>query len=148
MGKQAFSIEDGNLGNAPITTSVKRTNSDIDCSFERNPTTNDVYKKTEAAAVRQSIKNLLMTNRGSVPFKPSYGGGLESLLFSLDTDIDEYDIEEVVESQIKLFEPRAVLREVTANIQGDYNSVSITIVFQVINTSKIVSMELSIARAR
>ena len=67
---------------------------------------------------------------------------------NIDTDIDEYDIEEVVESQIKLFEPRAVLREVTANIQGDYNSVSITIVFQVINTSKIVSMELSIARAR
>lgn len=147
MGK-AFSIEDGNLSNAPITTSVKRTNSDIDCSFERNPTTNDVYKKTEAAAVRQSIKNLLMTNRGSVPFKPLYGGGLESLLFSLDTDIDEEDIEEIVESQIRLFEPRAVLREVTANIQGDYNSVSITIVFQVINTSKIVSMELSIARAR
>ena len=67
MGKQ-FSIQDGNLSNAPITTSVKRTNSDIDCSFERNLTTNDVYKKTEAAAVRQSIKNLLMTNRGSVPF--------------------------------------------------------------------------------
>lgn len=147
MGKQ-FSIEDGNLSNAPITTSVKRTNSDIDCSFERNLTTNDVYKKTEAAAVRQSIKNLLMTNRGSVPFKPLYGGGLESLLFSLDTDIDEGDIEEIVESQIRLFEPRAVLREVNADIKGDYNSVSITIIFQVINTPKVVTMELAIARAR
>ena len=147
MGK-AFSIEDGNLGNAPITTSVKRTNSDIDCSFERNLTTNDVYKKTEASAVRQSIKNLLMTNKGSVPFKPLYGGGLESLLFSLDTDIDEGDIEEVVENQIRLFEPRAILRKVNADIRGDYNSVSITITFQVINTPKIVTMELAIARAR
>lgn len=147
MGK-AFSIEDGNLSNSPITTSVKRTNSDIDCSFERNPTTNDVYKKTEAAAVRQSIKNLLMTNRGSVPFKPLYGGGLESLLFSLDTDIDENDIEEIVERQIRLFEPRAILQRVTANIQGDYNSVSITITFEVINTPKVVTMELAISRAR
>ena len=147
MGKQ-FSIQDGNLSNAPITTSVKRTNSDIDCSFERNPTTNDVYKKTEAAAVRQSIKNLLMTNRGSVPFKPLYGGGLESLLFSLDTDIDEEDIEEIVERQIRLFEPRAILRDVNADIRGDYNSVSITITFQVINTPKVVTMELAIARAR
>ena len=147
MGK-AFSIEDGNLGNAPITTSVKRTNSDIDCSFERNLTTNDVYKKTEASAVRQSIKNLLMTNKGSVPFKPLYGGGLESLLFSLDTDIDEGDIEEVVENQIRLFEPRAILRKVNADIRGDYNSVSITITFQVINTPKVVTMELAIARAR
>lgn len=147
MGKQ-FSIQDGNLSNAPITTSVKRTNSDIDCSFERNPTTNDVYKKTEAAAVRQSIKNLLMTNRGSVPFKPLYGGGLESLLFSLDTDIDEEDIEEIVERQIRLFEPRAILRDVNADIRGDYNSVYITITFQVINTPKVVTMELAIARAR
>lgn len=147
MGKQ-FSIQDGNLSNAPITTSVKRTNSDIDCSFERNPTTNDVYKKTEAAAVRQSIKNLLMTNRGSVPFKPLYGGGLESLLFSLDTDIDEEDIEEIVERQIRLFEPRAILRDVNADIRGDYNSVYITITFQVINTPKVVTMELAISRAR
>jgi phage baseplate assembly protein W len=147
MGKQ-FSIEDGNLSNAPITTSVKRTNSDIDCSFERNLTTNDVYKKTEAAAVRQSIKNLLMTNRGSVPFKPVYGGDLESFLFQLDTEIEAYDIEETVRTQIELFEPRAVLRRVTANIQSEYNSVSITIVFQVINTTKVVTMELSISRAR
>ena len=147
MGK-AFSIEDGNLSNAPITTSVKRTNSDIDCSFERNLTTNDVYKKTEAAAVRQSIKNLLMTNRGSVPFKPVYGGDLESFLFQLDTEIEAYDIEEVVRTQIELFEPRAVLRSVSANIQGEYNAVSLTIVFQVINTTKVVTMELSISRAR
>jgi phage baseplate assembly protein W len=147
MRKQ-FSIQDGNLSNAPITTSVKRTNSDIDCSFERNVYTNDVHKKTEAAAVRQSIKNLLMTNRGSVPFKPVYGGNLESFLFQLDTEIETYDIEEAVRTQIELFEPRAVLRRVTANIKGDYNSVSLTIVFQVINTPKVVTMELAISRAR
>lgn len=147
MGK-AFSIEDGNLQNIPITTSTKRKNSDIDCSFERNITTNDVYKKTEAAAVRQSIKNLLMTNRGSVPFKPVYGGNLESFLFQLDTEIETYDIEEAVRTQIELFEPRAILRRVTADIKPNYNSVSITIVFQVINTPKVVTMELAISRAR
>ena len=106
MGKQ-FSIEDGNLSNVPITTSVNRTNSDINCSFERNPYTNDVYKKTESAAVRQSIKNLLLTSQGSIPFKPVYGGDLESLLFQLDTELDAYDIEELIKTQIKLFEPRA-----------------------------------------
>ena len=147
MGK-AFSIEDGNLQNIPITTSTKRKNSDIDCSFERNITTNDVYKKTEAAAVRQSIKNLLMTNRGSVPFKPVYGGNLESFLFQLDTEIETYDIEEAVRTQIELFEPLAILRRVTADIKPNYNSVSITIVFQVINTPKVVTMELAISRAR
>jgi phage baseplate assembly protein W len=147
MGK-AFSIEDGNLSNAPITTSVKRTNSDIDCSFERNPHTNDVYKKTEAAAVRQSIKNLLLTSQGSIPFKPVYGSDLESLLFQLDTEIDAYDIEESIKTQIKLFEPRARLKQVRVKERADYNSVSITIVFQVVNTREVVTMELAISRVR
>jgi len=148
MSKQQFSIEDGNLGKAPITTSVKRTNLDIDCSFERNPHTNDVFKKKESHAVQQSIKNLLLANSGSVPFKPVYGGGLESLLFSLDTDIEEEDIEDNIKSQIKMFEPRAALKRVTANIQEEYNSVAITIVFQVVKTQQVVTMELSISRAR
>ena len=148
MSRQAFSIEDGNLGNAPITTSVKRTNSDIDCSFERNPWTNDIFKKKEGEAVRQSIKNLLLTSQGSVPFKPVYGGDLESLLFQLDTEIDEYDIEELIKTQIRLFEPRVRLNRVLVKQKADYNSVSITIAFQVINTREVVTMELAISKVR
>jgi phage baseplate assembly protein W len=89
-----------------------------------------------------------MSNRGSVPFKPVYGGNLESFLFQLDTEIEAYDIEEAVRTQIELFEPRAILRTVDVNIKPNYNSISITIVFQVINTPKIVTMELAISRAR
>jgi len=145
---KAFSIQDGNLGKAPLITSVKRTNSDIDCAFERNTYTNDVYKKTEAQAVRQAIKNLLLTKKGSVPFKPAYGGDLESFLFKLDTEIDSYDVEEAIKTQIRLFEPRAILKQVRCKVKPDYNSVSITIIFRVVNTREVVTMELAISRVR
>jgi len=145
---KAFSIEDGNLQNKPITTTIDRINKDIDCSFTPNPTTGDIYKKTDANAVRQSVKNLLMTEKGSMPFRPYYGAGLEGILFSLSTDLDEEDIELRVRSTIDNYEPRAQLREVKVNIRPDYNSADLTIVFGVVNTTKVVTLGLTIARAR
>ena len=130
---KSFSIEDGNLQNKTITTTIDRINKDIDCSFTLNPTTGDIYKVTDANAVRQSVKNLLMTQKGTMPFRPYYGAGLEDLLFSLSTDLDEDDIEQRVRSAIDNYEPRAA---------------DITIIFGVVNTTKIVTLGLTIARTR
>lgn len=143
-----FSIEDGNLQNKPITISVDREYSDIDCTFAAKPTTGALYKKTDANAVRQAVKNLLLTNRGSVPFRPLYGGDLEGLLFSLNTDVDEMDIEDAITRAINNSEPRAEVRSVTAKFNEDYNSLSITLVFGVVNTPKVITMDLTIARSR
>jgi hypothetical protein len=145
---KAFSIEDGNLQNKPITTSIDRINKDIDCSFTPNPTTGDIYKKTDANAVRQSVKNLLMTEKGSMPFRPYYGAGLDGILFSLSTDLDEEDIVSRVRSTIANYEPRAELQDVKVTIKPDYNSADLTIIFGVVNTTKVVTLGLTIARAR
>ena len=91
MPAKAYSLEDGNLSNKPIITSQTRTYNDIDLSFKKK-TTGDVFKKTDAAAVKQSIKNILLTNRFEKPFSPFYGGELGRFLFSLDTEFDEEDI--------------------------------------------------------
>lgn len=146
--RNVFSIEDGNLQNKPITVTIDREYSDIDCTFAVTPTTKSLYKKTDAAAVRQAVKNLLMTNRGSVPFSPYYGGGLEGMLFSLSSELDETDIEDAIKQQIKNYEPRAEVKEVTATFNEDTYSLSVRLVFGVVNTPKVVTMDLTIARSR
>lgn len=143
-----FSIEDGNLQNKPITVSIDREYSDIDCTFAATPTTKALYKKTDAAAVRQAVKNLLLTDRGSVPFRPYYGGNLESLLFELSSVLDERDVEDTIRLAIKNEEPRAEVREVTALFNEDTYSLSVRLVFAVKNTPKVVTMDLTIARSR
>lgn len=143
-----FSIEDGNLQNKPITVSIDREYSDIDCTFTPKPTTGDIYKKTDAAAVRQAVKNLLMTDRGSIPFRPYYGGNLEGMLFALSTELDEDDIEDAIRLAIKNNEPRAEVREVSALFNEDTYSLSVRLVFAVVNTPKVVTMDLTIARSR
>lgn len=145
--RNVFSTQDGNLQNKPITVSVDREYSDIDCTFARK-TSGDIYKKTDASAVRQSVKNLLLTDRGSVPFRPYFGGGLEKLLFSLNTEFDTNDIEDVIKLAIKNDEPRAKVRQVSARFNEDNYSLSVRLVFAVVNTPKVVTMDLTIARSR
>lgn len=146
---QIFSIQDGNLQSRPITTTISRTYSDVDCSFETNATPEgDIYKKTDAAAVRQSVKNLLMTNHGEVPFRPYFGGNLNDLLFSLSTDLEDDDVEENIRYAIENYEPRARIRTIETRIKPDYNSVDVEIVFEVVNTQKIITLNVTIARTR
>jgi len=147
MPTRAFSIEDGNLAVKPIITSQTRTYNDLDLSFAKK-TTGDIFKKNDAAAVKQSIKNILLTNRTEKPFAPNFGGDLNRFLFSLDTEFDEFEIEDLVVSSIAKNEPRARVTKVESNIAGDYNSVDIIITFQVVSTSQTEQLNISLARLR
>ena len=69
MPTRAFSIEDGNLASKTILTSRTKSSEDIDLSFAAKPS-GDVFKKTDAAAVKQAVKNLLLTNFSEKPFLP------------------------------------------------------------------------------
>ena len=79
---KVFSIEDGNLTKVPLTSSVTRLYKDIDLTFAKK-SSGDIFKKTDAAAVKQSVKNILMTNPTEKPFDPYFGGGLNEFLFTL-----------------------------------------------------------------
>lgn len=144
---KVFSIEDGNLSNVPITSSFTRTYTDVDLSFTAKPS-GDIYKKTDAAAVKQAVKNILMTNRGEKPFLPKYGGNLNDFLFNLSTDFSEFDIEEAVTLAVHNYEPRARVLEVNSTLKPDNNSVDVQVVFQIISTSEIATTNISLTRLR
>lgn len=147
MPTKAFSLEDGNLATKPIVTSQTRTYNDIDLSFKKK-TTGDVFKKTDAAAVKQSIKNILLTNRFEKPFSPYFGGDLGRFLFSLDTEFDEEDVRDRVISAVSNFEPRASIRRVNVEIAPDFNSVLVDVVFQIIATEEVDTLTVSLTRLR
>ena len=147
MPTKAFSLEDGNLATKPIVTSQTKTYNDIDLSFKKK-TTGDVFKKTDAAAVKQSIKNILLTNRFEKPFSPYFGGDLGRFLFSLDTEFDEEDVRDRVISAVSNFEPRASIRKVNVEIAPDFNSVLVDVVFQIIATEEVDTLTVSLTRLR
>tara|TARA_R110002110_G_scaffold181559_1_gene387946 strand:+ start:120 stop:563 length:444 start_codon:yes stop_codon:yes gene_type:complete len=144
----AFSLEDKNLDVSTILTSRSRAYKDIDLTFKNIPISGEIYRKTEAAAVKQAVKNLVMTNFGEKPFDPEFGGHVQSLLFELAHEDTEEEIEEQILSAINRYEPRAVALSVIAISDPDRNSVDVTIVFQVVNTQEEVSLSIALARLR
>jgi len=147
MAQRAFSIEDGNLQSRSVVTTKTKIYKDLDLTFAR-ALNNDVYKKTDAAAVKQSVKNILLTNQLEKPFQPYFGGILNDFLFELSEYFDEEEIEQDVRDAIQIYEPRARVLSVRSVVNPDINDIKITVVFQIINTLEQATIEVSLARLR
>jgi phage baseplate assembly protein W len=145
---KTFSIEDGNTSVSTIFGSRKRKYSDIDLTFTSKSVSKDIFKKEDAAAVKQAVKNLCMTNLNEKPFLPDFGANIQGMLFELaDADTEE-EIEDQVIASINKYEPRAKVLNVLANSLPDINSIDVKITFQVINTQEEVSVSIVLARLR
>lgn len=145
---RAFAIEDSTLNKVSISSSRQKQYKDIDLSFEAKPS-GEVYKKIDAAAVKQAVKNILLTNRFEKPFRPAYGADLRALLFELVDDPDvEDEIEEKVRNTLKRYEPRAEVLGIEVNPLPDNNTISIQVEFKVVNTEEIVTVTTRISRLR
>ena len=144
----AFSIEGANLNRPAIINARVRNYSDIDLTFTAR-STGDVFKKTDAAAVKQSVKTILQTNYGERPFQPRFGADLRSKIFDNYTvDENEFFIADAVKDAIRDFEPRSKVLNVIVSEQPDRNFLGVTVEFQVVDTEEIVSLETSISRIR
>ena len=147
MATRAFSIEDGNLATKSILTTQKRTYKDIDLSFAKK-TTGEIFKKTDAAAVNQAVKNVLLTGRVEKPFNPDFGAGLNRFLFDLNTNFDRFEIEDAIVSTLARTEPRARVIDIDAVILPDDYTVNITVKFRVLSTDTIEQVTVSLTRLR
>ena len=142
-----LSAEDVSLGSSSIIGSRTKVYKDIDMTFAVRPS-GEIFKKTDAAAVKQAVKNLMLTNHFEKPFQPKFGANLRDLLFDLADEEAEEDIEERCKLVISMFEPRAEAINVTATSTPDQNSISVTVEFRVINTDELVKFTSTLARLR
>lgn len=139
-----FSTEDGEL-NESVRVLRQRQYSDIDLTFfARTATDGDVYKKNDAAAVKQAIKNLLLTNRFEKPYRPEYGADLSGLLFELADDQTGDEIVEKIKNSIQRYEPRARILGIRVTSTLNTNTINVTIEFRVINTETTDTLKLDL----
>lgn len=143
---RSFSIEDGNLQSSIIGTR-SRDYSDVDLTFNTN-TINDVYKKLDAAAVRQAVKNVILTSYHEKPFRPYFGTNVRDLLFELFDQGLVNDIDLRIRTAIQNYEPRAKIEDIVVRELQDDNALHVTIVFSVKNTGEKVTLTTSITRLR
>lgn len=147
MPTRAFAVEDGNINSGQILTSKTKNSKDIDLSFAKK-VSGDIFKKEHAAAVKQAVKNILLTNFSEKPFLPRYGGNLNALLFGLNTDFDSQEVKDQIIQTIKIYETRAIVLNVSTELRDDSHEVKVTVTFRVVNTNETVTTELNLTRLR
>lgn len=107
--------------------------SDFLVNFDKNPVTGFMARVTNEEAVKQSIRNLVLTMRTERFYDPNIGSKVSALLFEPIDEITAEAIQREIRQTINNKEPRASLIEVIVNPQYDLNAYFITVVFSIIN---------------
>lgn len=113
-----------------------------------HPITKDVTRVRNDEAVRQSIKNLVLTNFGERLFQPAIGSNVSRSLFEPNDGFLANDIEKSILDVIAYNEPRVVVSNVEVISSNQSDKLTINIVFSIINNPVPQNIDIILRRVR
>lgn len=137
------------MANQSVSTARVNNYSDLDFKFRLNPNTKDFVLKKDVEAVKQSVINILLTQRGERPFNPYIGGDLYSYLFENFDDITKAAIENTIVNTLRNFEPRVQVLDVTVEDLSYRNAINIALEIKILSPDVVTStVEFVVERLR
>jgi len=121
---------------------------DLDLNFIAHPMTGDVSKKFDEFAIKQSVKNLILTNHYERPFHPEIGSQITGLMFENWSPMIQSVIRQSIINTITNFEPRVQLIDILVNPSPDENSIYVEITFKIVNTEAPLTIDITLDRTR
>jgi phage baseplate assembly protein W len=138
-----------------LPSSLKRiTYKDFDLSFKRHPVTGKLLIKKDDEAVKQAVKNVVLTNRFERPFHPEFGGDVRTSLFENFTSFSQAELSEKIGRSIENYESRVQLvadasyGPVTVQEYPDQNGLAVTIRFRNVATLNEVVLDINLNKVR
>lgn len=122
--------------------------SDFAPDFIPHPDTGDIMLIKNDNAIKQSLRNILLTQPLQRPHSSRFGGGLQSMLFEPATPDTAASIKEIVYELVGRLEPRVRLQEVTVTYLEGQESYQVTLYFYMINNTELVSLDVILYRVR
>lgn len=132
----------------PRTRKIESVYSDFHKDLTTNPFSKDLALKTDEEAVKESLKNIILIDRGEKLFQPSFGGNIRAMLFELNSPATIKLIQEQIKSTINNYEPRAQLIDVEVYSLIDDNKVAIKIIYALRNREEPLQVEFILERVR
>ena len=114
---------------------------DISLAFAPNPINDDITVLTNARAINNSIKNLVMILPSEVPFERNIGSYVSSYLFDSVDDGTANLLRLEIERTIVYADPRADLQEVTVEAQPDQNQFACNITYKIVGSEQLIVMQ-------
>jgi phage baseplate assembly protein W len=125
-----------------------RTFTDLDFNFLSHPRTKDVTVRFDEEAIKQSIRNLILTRNFERPFRSYIGSQVNTLLFEPISPLLSNMLERTIGDCINSYEPRVNLIAVNVTFSPENNDAYVTITFKIINTQTPLSVNLILERTR
>lgn len=122
--------------------------SDLDFNFTKHPVTHDVSRRYDEEAVKNSLKNLILTNNYERPFHSEIGSPIKRLLFEPATPMLGAMLRRTIQDVINTFEPRVNIIDIIVMSNADDNSIDISIEFTILNTTAPITLDLTLQRTR
>jgi len=110
---------------------------DISLSFKKNPNTNDIILIRDDDAIKNSILNLVFTNRGERFFAPNIGSSVRKYLFDLGTSERIIGLESTIRDVIENYEPRVRVRKVESIFNDVTYECAVTIAYTIIGSENV-----------
>jgi len=121
---------------------------DLDLALKPHPLFGDIRPVKDVDAIKNSIKNILLTKRGERPFNPRFGCDLTNYLFEPADRVTESLMRSEIEYSLGEQEPRIQINRVMIEDYPDRNSYAITINCFIINSQANVDLSLILERLR
>ena len=121
---------------------------DLNLKLTLHPIRKDIIPLKDDEAIKNSVKNLILTNFFERPFQPLVGANLRGLLFEPADAITKYELSDGIKQVLEDFEPRIRVSRVGIEDQSDRNAYRITVYFQIIEMDLNTEVEIVLQRLR
>ncbi len=111
---------------------VSRSFKDLSFNFTKNPITNDIVVLKNEEAIKQSVKNLVLTKLGERLFRPELGTDSTSYLFELNKEIASNELLQQIENILVTYESRIKLQRIDIDIDDGLYSFDISIEYLIV----------------
>lgn len=113
-----------------------------------HPITKDIVRTKNDSAIKQSIKNIVLTNLGERLFQPTIGSEIGGALFEPNDIILEENLKFTIRSAIAFHEPRVQVINVEVVSFSEEDRVAVNIYFAIINSTVVETVNLILRRVR
>ena len=137
----------GNLEQARIV-SKKKPWRDLDLSLKIHPIRKDIIPLKDDAAIKNAVKNLLVSNFYERPFQEDLGANLRGLLFEPAGFLTEIQLRDNIKNVIRKYEPRIKVQSIDITDNSDTNSYIILVNFLIKEYDTTESVEIVLRRLR
>ena len=107
----------------------------LENEINKNPITKDVVTLKNEEAIKQAVKNLVLTQINERPFNPLLGTNTTSYLFELSKEVGEQKLIDEIERVITENEPRVALEAISVDLADDENAFEVYIEYLIIGAS-------------